>query len=120
MHTYHQRSGTWEHDGVMIGVGYSGHGPGKNDPSKQDVHNIGPIPSGLCSIGEPCDSRDHGPYVMRLMPDPTNVMHGRSGFLLHGDSVRVPGTASKGCIVMSRGVRVAVWTSGDHQLIVVE
>jgi hypothetical protein len=44
---------------------------------------------------------------------------GRSGFLMHGDSIEHPGEASKGCIIMPHDTRVKVWTSGDTDLQVV-
>jgi hypothetical protein len=46
-------------------------------------------------------------------------MFGRDGFLIHGDSVEHPGTASHGCIIMSRAIREAIAQSDDHELNVV-
>ena len=96
--------------------GYSGKGEGKNNSAFQQIQNIGPIPQGKYSIGEPHDSPEHGPFAMRLTPDPANEMFGRSSFLMHGDSLRDPGEASEGCIIMSRETREHVWSSGDHEL----
>ena len=102
-----------------MGDGYSGFAEGKNNPAMQDVHNVGPIPQGTYEIGEPFDTETHGPYVLRLMPTgPTNTF-GRAGFLIHGDSVKAPGTASEGCIVLPRVVRDAVAKSGDNELKVI-
>lgn len=103
----------------LLAVGYSGHGDGVNAPTLQDVHEVGPIPEGTYSIGEPEDTPEHGPYVLRLTPAPENEMFGRSGFLMHGDSVVHPGMASQGCIIMPRFAREQVWGSGDHNLEVV-
>jgi hypothetical protein len=104
----------------IIGVGYSGRSPdGKNDPVMQSVPNVGPIPCGDYTIEPPVDTVTHGPFVLALTPSPKNEMWGRSGFLMHGDSVIAPGTASLGCIIQSRDVREAVWDSNDHLLTVV-
>jgi hypothetical protein len=115
---YAQATGWLAHDGENVAEGYSGAGEGKNNPAQQDVHNIGPIPVGQYTIGEPSDTKTHGPYVLHLTPDPANEMFGRSGFLIHGDSVVHPGTASEGCIIMPRTVREKIWVSADRDLVV--
>lgn len=120
MLTYVQRTGNLYRDGSLLGTGYSGHGPGRNVPEQQNVHSVGPIPAGLWTVfGPPYDTETHGPYVMRLLPDPATDTFGRSGFLMHGDAIAAPGTASLGCIVMERPIRQAVWESGVRQLRVV-
>jgi hypothetical protein len=108
-----------EDTGEAVGIGYSGFRDGKNNPSFQEVHNVGPIPCGLYTIQAPRDTHSHGPFVLPLIPDAENEMHGRDGFLIHGDSVRFPGTASLGCIIMSRDVRERIWKTGDRRLKVV-
>ena len=105
--------------GQLAAVGYSGATPDKNQVVDEDVEDMGPIPEGEYEIGAPVDTESHGPYVLELTPAPTNREYGRSGFLIHGDSLTQPGTASKGCIVLPHAVRVEVWESGDHQLSVV-
>lgn len=119
MFTYHQASGCLDHDGLIVGVGYSGSPAGKNQPSKQSIPDVGPIPQGCYLIGPAFDSLWHGPHVMRLTPDPTNEMFGRSEFLIHGDSADHPGAASEGCIVMDRDVRYKVSASADNRLTVI-
>lgn len=116
---YSQSSGWLSHDGENVIEGYSGAGDGKNNPAMQDVHNVGPIPVGTYVIGAPSDTKTHGPYVLHLTPDPGNEMFSRAGFLVHGDSVVNPGTASEGCIIVPRKVREQVWDSGDRTLVVV-
>lgn len=115
---YKQSSGWLSQDGENIAEGYSGAGDGKNNPAMQDVPNVGPIPTGTYTIGEPSDTKTHGPYVLHLIPDPANEMFGRSGFLIHGDSVVAPGTASEGCIILPRKVREQIWASGERELVV--
>ena len=121
MWTYEQSTGNLLHDSSQIGVGYSGHGPGVNNPALESIPDEGPIPEGLYEIGHPVNTTSHGPFVMPLTPDSSNEMHGRSGFLIHGDEVSHPGEelASLGCIVLSHPLRSQIWTSGDHQLRVI-
>jgi hypothetical protein len=57
---------------------------------------------------------------MHLTPDLSNAMFGRSEFLCHGDSIEHPGAASEGCIITPRVVRHLLWSSGDHELTVIE
>ena len=118
--TYSQKTGELHQDGKHISTGYSGASDGKNNPAKQNVHNVGPIPAGDWTItGPPISTTDHGPYVLRLQPGQETETFGRSGFLMHGDSKEHPGTASQGCIIMPRAVREQVWNSGDRDLEVV-
>ena len=120
MWTYRQSTGELALDGKIVGVGYAGKGIGKNQPSMQSVPDCGPIPQGTYTIGAAVDTADHGPFAMRLYPDPSNEMFGRSGFWLHGDSVVHPGDASEGCIIMPLAARVNVHESGDRRLRVIE
>ncbi len=122
MWTYRQTTGELSRDGVAEGTGYSGFGDGKNNPAMQNVPNAGPLPQGKYTIGAPqcVDSPGpHGPFILPLTPDSGNQMFGRSGFLIHGDSIVQPGTASHGCIIMARLIRNAIAASGDHDLTVV-
>src|SRR5579862_2345402 len=118
--TYSQKTGDLEQDGMHVATGYSGAGEGKNNPSLQNVHNVGPIPRGDWSItGPPVNTEDHGPFVLRLNPVAGTETFSRSGFLMHGDSKEHPGCASEGCVILPRTVREQVWSSGDHDLKVV-
>lgn len=118
--TYELISGRLYSDsGELVGKGYSGDPEHTNNPNATSLKDQGPIPMGTYRIGPPQDTVTHGPFVLPLEPDPSNLMWGRSGFLIHGDSVAKPGTASQGCIIMARGVREEVWSSGDRTLDVV-
>ena len=118
--TYLQKTGELLNpDGFVAGVGYSGFGIAKNDPDAETVAGRGPIPEGLYTIGPVEVHPDLGPVVMPLIPDPSNEMHGRSAFFIHGDSREHPGKASHGCIIMARAVREAVSVSADRKLTVV-
>lgn len=98
--------------------GYSGHGEGKNDPSKENVRSVGPIPRGMWRVtGKPYNSKRVGPYALVLEPVGHDA-HGRTAFRVHGDSVKAPGTASNGCIVVPRWARERIYKSGDRDLLV--
>jgi hypothetical protein len=118
--TYAQNTGELQRDGKHVSTGYSGATEGKNNPAMDNVPNIGPIPRGDWTIaGPPIDSKDHGPYVLKLNPAPSTKTHGRRGFLMHGDSKVHPGSASHGCVILPRSAREEVWQSGDRDLEVV-
>jgi hypothetical protein len=119
MWTWDQLSGTLGKDGRRVATGYSGFGEGKNNPELERVHDVGPIPKGIFSIGPPRDTTTHGPHVLPLTPQPGTNTFGRDGFLIHGDSVKDPGTASHGCIILPRTVRDQISAGSDHQLQVV-
>ena len=117
MWTYAQKTGNLLQDGNLVATGYSGADEGKNNPSMQAVEDVGPIPQGNWTISGPLvNTAEHGPYVLTLTADTGTNTFGRSGFLMHGDSVTAPGTASKGCIIMPRTAREQVWNSGDRDL----
>lgn len=128
MWTWKQSTGELrEPGGKLFAVGYSGAGAGKNNPEMQDVHGVGPIPRGKYTMsvvrdaaGAPCDYEGKKRPVIRLMPHAGNEMHGRAGFLVHGDSVHAPGTASQGCIILGPGTRNTLAASDDYILEVVE
>lgn len=117
MWTYHQKTGElFDASGALIATGYSGHLEGRNNPDLQEHRGIGPIPRGTYVIGEPFNSESHGPFCMALEPAAENEMFGRSGFLIHGDKIGAPGTASLGCVILPREIREQVWNSGDRHL----
>jgi hypothetical protein len=122
MWTYRQTSGQLsDKNGAIVATGYSG-APGvtKNNPAYQDIHNEGPIPQGRWNIGNlTVGQTPHGPYVLHLFPEAGTNTFGRSGFLIHGDSIVNPGGASEGCVIMPRPIREQIWTSNDHELTVI-
>jgi hypothetical protein len=118
MYKYSQSTGTLTQDGKFIATGYSGFQDGKNNPALQNVPNVGPIPQGLYRIGSARDTATHGPVVMPLTPEEGTETFGRSGFLIHGDSLLHPGGASHGCIILRRDIRETIAASGDTQLTV--
>lgn len=119
MIVYHQSSGIIDWD-ESSAVGYSGFGDCKNQPLCQDKPDEGPIPQGYYTLVSLIpETPFHGPNVIVLSPDQANQMFGRSGFLIHGDSIVNPGQASQGCIIQALETRLSIWNSGDRRLQVV-
>lgn len=113
---YNQRSGEIDDGNRVLGVGYAGHGPGVNDPALQAEQGVGPLPQGLYRIGrQQTNVTKSGTKLlssMRLIPDPSNKMFGRGGFLIHGDNSRHDQSASEGCVVQSPVVRNEIANGG--------
>lgn len=124
MWVWDQSRGELSRNGKLISRGYSGNSRGKNNPALENVPGIGPIPAGLWQIVNVYNSKNVGPFAITLHAvdgtlDDTHNPTGRGAFRIHGDSVRAPGTASKGCIILPRKVRETIWSSGDRQLTVI-
>lgn len=119
MWIYDQSSGLLTRSGVVVSRGYAGRGKGKNNPSMQAAVAVGPIPQGMWKITERYNSKNVGPYALKLVPEKGTETFGRSGFRVHGDSIANPGTASRGCIVLPRKIREKIWSSGDRELKVI-
>ena len=126
MWTWRQKDGALYRNGALVSKGYSGKGRGVNNPALQGVQGIGPIPRGKWKIMNRYDSASVGPYALTLWKaddakfDDFDQATGRGAFRIHGDSIRAPGTASKGCIILPRAIREMIWKSGDRDLEVVE
>lgn len=119
MWVWRQRSGTLiDPSGKVAAKGYSGKGEHKNRPESEHLRGLGPIPRATYTIGAPYDSEKVGAFCLRLTT--AELIHGRSAFLIHGDTIKAPGNASNGCIILPRKVRNAIWDSGDRKLKVVE
>ncbi|NCB95285.1 MAG: DUF2778 domain-containing protein [Negativicutes bacterium] len=116
--TYKQSTGEIFLDGELFATGYSGKGIGKNNPVMQYVKNVGPVPEGKYTLSDAFYHPHKGPVCIRLHPVKQEQMHGRSGFLIHGDSIKRPGEASEGCIIVNKTTRLAIDRSKDKLLIV--
>lgn len=104
-----------------IGTGYSGNGPGLNNPNMQNVRNVGPIPQGTYDIGPQRDSRRTGAGVMDLTPRPgTNIFNRDHDFQIHGDNACRCQSASSGCIIFDRNIRDQINNGNDRELRVVQ
>lgn len=118
--TYSQSTGELKHDGVVVNRhGYSGAGSGKNNPAMQSVANVGPIPQGTYTIGAARANMSRGRWTMPLLPNSGTNTFGRTGLLIHADSIHHPGEASTGCIILPPPVRHNIATSTDRKLEVV-
>ena len=122
MYTYNQSNGYLSHNGILLGQCYSGHGDGVDNPSLQNVEDVGPIPQGLWDIGDVIeDDPKLGPVVLPLTPSQGTETFGRGGFFIHGDEIGEVGKelASHGCIIAARNVREFIVANSDKQLQVV-
>jgi hypothetical protein len=124
---YDQRTGAihWDDtatppcDFVLKGYGFSGKkGVWRNNPERQHEKYKGPIPAGRYRIGNSRACKSDGTPLdnFPLIPDPSNNMYGRSGFLIHGGNPE--GDPSAGCIIASKAIRDAIERSGDRDLVV--
>ena len=126
MWTYSQSTGVMtDPDGNKVATGYAGGNCGENpdgvnNPAMQDRKGIGPLPQGIYSFGDPLSQSKLGPFAIPLIPSPDNEMYGRGGFFCHGDNLDMDHSASEGCVIMPRTVRVQMWSSDDHTLQVTE
>lgn len=120
MWTYSQNTGDLlDPKGNKVGTGYSGNGPGLNNPAMESVADVGPIPKGNYSIGPPYVHPTEGPYVMNLIPMLGTDTLGRSAFHIHGDNIKMDHSASKGCIILNHYLREYIWESGCHGITVI-
>lgn len=120
---YYQSTGSLylasdQNDGTLIGRGYSGKGSGLNNPAEEGLIARGPIPRGLWRIHPPIRHARLGDIALRLSRPV--IPYGRSGFYIHGDNRRADNSASSGCIVLSREVRLFIAASGVRRLAVFE
>jgi hypothetical protein len=107
-----------------IASGYAGgdkglHKEGINNPKFQSVHDIGPLPEGIYTMGTPIEGSHLGPLAIPLTPDHNNQMFGRSSFFIHGDHIGAPGTASDGCMIFAHNIRTLLSQSQDRQIQVI-
>ena len=118
MFVYQQSTGIMTLNGEPFATGYSGKGHGLNNPDRDHVSNVGPIPRGEYRIGEAFHHPSKGPVCMRLIPKGHNAL-GRTGFLIHGDNSKLDNSASEGCIILARMFRQQIANSKVTQLIVI-
>ena len=115
---YSQSTGQLHHDLDFIGVGYSGLKPdGYNNPEKESVPNVGPIPKGVYFIGGAWDHPRLGPCVMNLRMTKGDSF-GRLGFFIHGNDKA--NNASHGCIILDPTIRHMLRDTTDRILTVKE
>jgi hypothetical protein len=117
--TYEVPTGSFGHNGVLIGRGYSGCGEGLNNVAYEQDKDVGPIPRGQWMIGDFFDDDGgKGPVVAHLTPFAETDTLNRDGFMIHGDNEAMDHTASHGCIILDRAVRDQITASFDRVLVV--
>lgn len=116
---YESSTGHLYEGDTLKATGYSGFGPGKNNPLLCNVPDVGPIPAGAYLMGDVVDSPEHGPITIHLVPIAAEL-YGRSAFRIHGDSRTHPGEASKGCIILGHDVRAELAESRNRLLLVTQ
>lgn len=105
---YRRSTGELTLDGRSLATGYSGSGAAKNNPEMQSSQGQGLIPQGTNTMDPQFYSPATGPGAIRLTPNRETEKFGRKDFEMNGDSIRHPGTASEGCIIMPPEVRKQV------------
>lgn len=120
MLTFHQRSGLAYINDSYLATGWAGQREGRNNPDAQATPNIGPLPRGFYTIGEPYIHPHLGPFTFDLTPDPTTNTFGRSLFRIHGAAFKSPELSSEGCIILPRIARENISLVGEHRLEVKE
>ena len=119
---YHQSTGVLnyrhEHSSHPVGRGYSGAPGSMNKPTLEGVPFKGPIPRGNYHIGPMYHHHDKGPDVMNLTPVGHDA-HKRDHFRIHGDNKHLNHSASEGCIILPKPIRLRLGHSLDKELHVV-
>jgi RHS repeat-associated protein len=95
--------------------GYSGTGPGRDNPDAQNQRSVGPLPRGDYTVGESFRHGHAGPGTRRLTPVPGNNMEDRDGFLIHGNNAA--NDASNGCVILPPRCRSAIPTGETLRVI---
>lgn len=109
---YKQSTGELFRDGKLIETGYSGVLTNKNNPDREQVRGMGPIPRGTWKIGSAGTSK--GPLTITLVHiSGASYSRDMRTFRMHGEKHHgVAGFASEGCIIMGPATRLLV--SKDH------
>lgn len=116
MYRYTQETGQLYIGSTFLGEGYSGTGPGRNNPDMESVANIGPIPKGIYAIIRPAYQHEHlGPIVMNLEPKKLTNTFGRSLFRVHGNNAG--NDASHGCIILGPAIRRQIADNVDEHFL---
>ncbi len=126
MWTYSQSTGKLlTPSGNLEGVGYSGYLSGLNNPAMENIHDFGPIPRGLWSVGTWFDDPEKGPMVchlsfLNITSNQPYQTFGREGFMIHGDNPELNHSASRGCVILGPSYRRSMMESDDKILMVTE
>lgn len=100
-----QASGELWRGGKLIATGYSGAPGHKNKTESEAIRSAGPIPRGRWQMFYVyAAGHKLGQCAIALRPVGHAAL-GRSDFMIHADSIRNPGAASKGCVILPLEVR---------------
>ncbi|CNL05270.1 tlde1 domain-containing protein [Yersinia pseudotuberculosis] len=114
---YKQSTGQIYHNDELVDAGYSGVLTNKNNPDRQQVRGMGPLPRGTYRITGQSTSK--GPMTIILQQTAGDTF-GRSLFRIHGERTQGPaGFASEGCIILGPATRRRILRSGDTTVEVV-
>jgi len=107
---YNQRIGRMSCSGPGSGNGYSGTGPGRNNPDYNSVPFVGPTPRACYIVGELIPTSNLGPNIRQLTPVDTFPSDTRdpSTIYMHGNNSS--NDASKGCMIMPPQTRTDIPT----------
>ena len=118
-YTFKISTGEFSQDDVVLTTAYSGFGDGVDNTNEEAIPDQGPIPEGTYTIGAAFTHPQCGPIAMRLTPSDDTNTFGRAGFLIHGDNAAMNHTASHGCIIVNKTVRLAIDAGSDKTLQVI-
>ena len=96
-----------QHNRIALARGYSGAGTSINDPDSEGFGGRGPIPRGVWKVGTAFSSKRTGPFAIPLTPVGHDAYH-RTGFQIHGDNTHGDRSASTGCIILPRLIRLVI------------
>jgi hypothetical protein len=113
--------------GATFGYGFAGHGEGLNNPEKQSLKGVGPLPEGDYDMTQWINQDPHlGLGVIVLVARDPKTQFGRDLFRIHGAvDYSTHGLdrflhSSDGCICIGNyATRKALWEQGDRILRVV-
>ncbi|WP_297117450.1 tlde1 domain-containing protein [uncultured Enterobacter sp.] len=109
---YEQSTGKIYKDGTLIKTGYSGALTNKNNPDRQHVKGLGPLPRGTYKIAG--HSNSVGPVTI-ILEQTSGDTFGRSAFRIRGEHITGPaGYASAGCIILSLKTRRKILREGGE------
>lgn len=101
------------HHRLIIGTGYSGaFGRHQDNPASEHMVAEGPIPRGRWAILPGIHHRRLGPTSIPVKwldyQNGKSIPGDRSGFYIHGDNASANRTASTGCIILPKTLRLFV------------
>ena len=91
---------------MPLATGYAGKGSCRNNPSCDGKKSLGPLPRGTYNMQVARHDRFAEPAIR--LTQTSGLTFDRSGFWVHGDNAKGDQSASSGCIVLGKPVRLAL------------